>query len=748
MFVEAKLFHKANESGGGGGGAVESVNGKTGVVVLTGANINATVAGITDTVTDHITTLKNDLGDLGDVVSTKAEKVEIILTGESGTLTAEQISALTNADNVVSIVCDGQPFYLSNKDSTLTYRTYINTDCAVSSDVEFKAIYVQLNSEAANYGAWTLEEVSTGGGGLPDQTGHSGEFLTTDGTDASWTAVNALQNTATHAEYSLGIATTTPVTTYHSVVIGPGATATNNNSVVVGKNAKADGAKSIAINSTDGTGQCVSKADSIIIGTNPGQAQRYQTIVGFLSGTSYIPGYGSAVLGSAQFDQNDGAGSGEFWVCLHQKPGTYDSPKKHKLLDYDGTIPTDRLVHSINKYSTMPTAAAGNAGWIVQFTGTTDATYTHGHLYECVSDGQTPATYSWTEVQLGGGSSYTAGTGIDITSGVISVTSPTLQNTATGPNSYAVATPWPLTGSDSAAIGGANGGNYLNGTCCGVAAKCKGNYATAFGSNAEASSYSVALGRGAKTSASNSIQINAGTSYQTNSDANTFKVANANGNFEIMSADGTIPADRLADTTNAQQGDVLTLDSNGDAVWQAGGAGGGLQNKAISSDSLTILGEGTSNTESVNIGRQSEVHDDYSVVYGNYARTSYSKQSVVIGFNAAAIDTVSTQQYYNVVCGYAAQVRDASNGIAIGNQAFVGANGAMQFGCGGNTEAGTVCFALTTSNDDSGFTNYKLLDSDGTIPAARHASLPTADGTYVLKLVITDGVPTLSWVAE
>ena len=46
-------------------------------------------------------------------------------------------------------------------------------------------------------------------------------------------------------------------------------------------------------------------------------------------------------------------------------------------------------------------------------------------------------------------------------------------------------------------------------------------------------------------------------------------------NYELLSADGTIPEARLADTTNAQQGDVLTLDSNGNAVWQAGGGGGG-----------------------------------------------------------------------------------------------------------------------------------------------------------------------------
>ena len=73
----------------------------------------------------------------------------------------------------------------------------------------------------------------------------------------------------------------------------------------------------------------------------------------------------------------------------------------------------------------------------------------------------------------------------------------------------------------------------------------------------------------------------------------------------------------------------------------------------------------------------------------------------------------------------------------------------MQFGKGANSEAGTVCFALTTTNDDTLPPNYKLLDSDGTIPADRLASTTgLADGNYRLRLTMTNGVPTLSWVAE
>lgn len=47
------------------------------------------------------------------------------------------------------------------------------------------------------------------------------------------------------------------------------------------------------------------------------------------------------------------------------------------------------------QFATMPTASADYLGKIIQYTGTTDSTYTHGYFYECVSDGATTPTYSW-----------------------------------------------------------------------------------------------------------------------------------------------------------------------------------------------------------------------------------------------------------------------------------------------------------------------------------------------------------------
>lgn len=47
------------------------------------------------------------------------------------------------------------------------------------------AITITYTAESTSY-AWTQIDVQPAGSSLPDQTGQSGKFLTTDGTDASW----------------------------------------------------------------------------------------------------------------------------------------------------------------------------------------------------------------------------------------------------------------------------------------------------------------------------------------------------------------------------------------------------------------------------------------------------------------------------------------------------------------------------------------------------------------------------------
>lgn len=126
----------------------------------------------------------------------------------------------------------------------------------------------------------------------------------------------------------------------------------------------------------------------------------------------------------------------------------------------------------------------------------------------------------------GGGSSYTAGTGIDITGGVISVKAPTLQNTAAA--SYSLS----LLGSPAT---GARSINIGQNSSTGFSAD-----SVAIGYNSSASS-GVAIGSGAKATGMFSIQIGSAT----NTDTKTVKIYNGNNNYEIMSADGTIPTARL-----------------------------------------------------------------------------------------------------------------------------------------------------------------------------------------------------------
>lgn len=235
--------------------------------------------------------------------------------------------------------------------------------------------------------------------------------------------------------------------------------------------------------------------------------------------------------------------------------------------------------------------------------------------------------------EAGSGSSYTAGTGIDITSGVISVKYPVLTNKSPSAqnvvytndntisasitntvafghgistlNSYGVLIGMfsSLSGANAVAIGDstsakANGVavgrsckagidsvsvGYIDASTSANSQKCVtiGRYAYNKENNSVAIGYSagvkatdsIAIGKYATvdSNATHAIQIGSTGSQTTNSDANTFKVGNANGNFEIMSADGTIPAERMSATAGTT-GQVLTKTDTG-MVWQDSSGG-------------------------------------------------------------------------------------------------------------------------------------------------------------------------------
>ena len=135
-------------------------------------------------------------------------------------------------------------------------------------------------------------------------------------------------------------------------------------------------------------------------------------------------------------------------------------------------------------------------------------------------------------------------------------------------------------GTSSIAIGGGSTRSYTDSSAqatghqsisIGALSKATSDDSLAFGTNAESKAKaSIAIGCEIQANAEYSIQLGTTDTYVCrtyNNDANTFKVANSNGNFEMMSADGTIPAARLADTTSAVRGNILTMGTGGKAFW-------------------------------------------------------------------------------------------------------------------------------------------------------------------------------------
>lgn len=326
----------------------------------------------------------------------------------------------------------------------------------------------------------------TGADVLPTQTGNSGKFLTTNGTGASWGA-------------------------------------TIDGSTLVVKNTASSQFSAVdqisfyaKYNNSDGTAATIR---STSIGT-----------LNF-SGTSSVFD-GSILVSSA--GKNLGS-AGTKWTTVYVTKINNGA---------DIAVPTVAGSMSV-QVSSMPTADSTLEGQIYQFTGATDSTYTNGRFYKCVSDGQNPATYSWEEVSMGGGSSYTAGTGIDITNGTISVASPVARlEIASGSLTGSVYGMWAKTTTISpyrCLVLGHNASiNSTNASGAVVlgAEAVGGNGTTSVGAKSSATvADGIAIGNAAISTSQGAVQIG----YGTNSTANTFQWKS----YRLVSSDGTIPTARL-----------------------------------------------------------------------------------------------------------------------------------------------------------------------------------------------------------
>ena len=317
---------------------------------------------------------------------------------------------------------------------------------------------------------------------------------------------------------------------------------------------------------------------------------------------------------------------------------------------------------NIIQRDSMPTAGSEIEGKVVQYVGATGVNYTHGYFYECVSDGGNPATYSWTQTnvqptpsglpsQTGNSGKFLTTDGTDASWATINA----LQNESTGGTGRLTILGTPITtgnnginigvssttagngvsiGASAGALGlgvaiGANASSSATtSVAIGGTSASSGVASIAIGSNSTSSGWgSVALGRGTSATANSAIQLGCGGQgvTVTNSDADTLKVANTGGNFEIMSADGTIPTDRYTTTPSADGTYVPTLTiSSGVATrsWAAPGDGGGstattalLDEMGWSGNSQTVNVTGVTASNNVIVSAAPASQSDYSV-YG------------------------------------------------------------------------------------------------------------------------------------
>lgn len=222
---------------------------------------------------------------------------------------------------------------------------------------------------------------------------------------------------------------------------------------------------------------------------------------------------------------------------------------------------------------------------------------------------------------------YIAGTGIDIntSTNTISTTDPVILNEGTGPS--AIGIKGTATGASAIGIGGTSSGSRS----IGIGGNAAGNGAIAMGGASSATnSGAIAIGRRANATADHAIQISSAESPSySNNDANTVKIATGTGNYEVLSADGTIPEARLADVTNATQNQVLTLDSNLNATWA--NVDSLPSQTSHSGDFLTTNGTAASWTSLANVA-----------VSGNYddlTNKPYIPEGVVVDQSYNAIST-------------------------------------------------------------------------------------------------------------
>lgn len=259
----------------------------------------------------------------------------------------------------------------------------------------------------------------------------------------------------------------------------------------------------------------------------------------------------------------------------------------------------------------MPTASAEYLGSIVQYAGVTDQNYTNGYFYKCVASG---ASYAWQRLdvqpqgdslpsQTGHAGEFlvTDGTNASWSTTISSNGVKTIANIVSGFGTYPVLD-LKLGSTTKGVIGASTSGVGLT-------------FMTALNSLAGCD---ISVGNLLTYGSANPHYIGKDGQYNSWDRAYVKNIYNGLGGSGIA-----VPANGgtmvVADYTGASQGDVLTLDSNGNAVWQAGGSGGGVPTLTwytISTAGTTLTIADTSSAQLVKVyknGLLLQPTEDYTI---------------------------------------------------------------------------------------------------------------------------------------
>lgn len=201
---------------------------------------------------------------------------------------------------------------------------------------------------------------------------------------------------------------------------------------------------------------------------------------------------------------------------------------------------------------------------------------------------------------------------------------------------------------------------------------------------------------------------------------------------------GTVSGGDPLPSQTGNSGKFLTTNGT-NASWAAINA---VQNTATDSTSLTINGTSATTKMTINIGADSQAtQGGVALGYGALTK-NYTYRGVAIGFGAKA------QEYCVAIgnnAGYAYDFYGSTkNTVAIGNIAYAHANNAIQIGGG---DSGYTNSSANTFKVGNGNGNFEMMSANGTIPTDRFTTTPSANGTYVPTLTISNGTVTRSWAA-